>query len=68
MAVVFESIYIRRIYIADNIDSVFIDKDNVLLGDIIIIFKKLRTAFSNTDANYMSGSTHSGLPNKQFFK
>ena len=53
-----------------NIDSVFhIDSDNVLLGDISNYnFQKNCVLYSsNTDANYMSGSIHSGLLNKQFF-
>lgn len=54
-----------------NIDSVFhIDSDNVLLGDISNYNFQKKIAFCippNTDANYMSGSIHSGLLNKQFF-
>lgn len=54
-----------------NIDSVFhIDSDNVLLSNISNYNFQKKIAFCippNTDANYMSGSIHSGLLNKQFF-
>jgi len=54
-----------------NIGTVFhIDSDNVLLDDISNYNFQQKIAYcvpSNTDPNYMTGSIHSGLLNKQFF-
>lgn len=54
-----------------NIDSIFhIDSDNVLLRDISNYNFQKDIAYCippNEDANYMTGSIHSGLLNKQFF-
>lgn len=54
-----------------NIDSIFhIDSDNVLLRDINNYNFQKEIAYCippNEDENYMTGSIHSGLLNKQFF-
>ena len=54
-----------------NIDSIFhTDSDNVLLGNLNNYNFQKNIAYCitpNRDANYMSGSIHSGLLNKHFF-
>ena len=69
MAVVFEVFILAEYTFQTNIDSVFhIDSDNVLLGDISNYnFQKIAYCIPpNIDENYMSGSIHSGLLNKEF--
>ena len=65
-------VFILSEYISQtNIDSIFhIDSDNVLLRDINNYNFQKEIAYCippNEDENYMTGSIHSGLLNKQFF-